>query len=646
MEKLTDDIKQIAGNKFRVTTLERGSPKVHTVKFMSDNLMVKLGSSKMRIPRGFHVLEFPDGNYKISGFLPKFSNDERSDKFDFSMFDNINSVIVGLKLSGFLIGFTAISPTEVIFFSKNFADESKSIYIQKAREVIQPLLSDKLIEQLWLSKVTIWGELLSRDDKQHGYMTTKDKFFVTCISYDNGFQYPLCTYYKHDQIEQFCNKWGLEIAPFIKLSDAREKFQLLESNRDFMTWRKLKEIFPSYEIDHFGLVGDRVEGLVVFADNKTFKYKFPYYVMCTMGLRSMISGHFRFSVKEFCSRWCISSEGLEYFRKLLTFFQSLKLNDITVQNGEHIELFDRTIDEGEFLLVKLQEVTIIAVVGPIGSGKSTLGHKIAEAIDGVHIDGDKLPGFEKNTITLGQERNQATYSEVMKVVNNGKIPIISCGGGVLDNLFEQVQKCFNADLKLIKIGITGFSDEQTKAVLRKRIANDEWEVPKGQKLEQFLNLMVKRSNDNSKFWNCDFEYEAHSNPDELISKLPVQFGKVDDFKVRQYRAIVSLSVGKNNTKNMTKHITLGYYHNMINYNDLERIRLPGVIEGDFVTLHNGGSFVTLPCLDNKKHVTVNVPKNMKAVDFSDITEEYNAGTLVYKNSEKVVVRVLGYSVSY
>lgn len=89
----------------------------------------------------------------------------------------------------------------------------------------------------------------------------------------------------------------------------------------------------------------------------------------------------------------------------------------------------------DFNVMKISEPqgTVIIIVGPIGYGKSTLGDALQKANKMfVHIDGDMLDINSIKAISrLGDERNQYTQYQIVRVLMQGKIPIISCGGGQL-----------------------------------------------------------------------------------------------------------------------------------------------------------------------------------------------------------------------
>ena len=78
---------------------------------------------------------------------------------------------------------------------------------------------------------------------------------------------------------------------------------------------------------------------------------------------------------------------------------------------------------------------IMVVVGPLGWGKSTLGKTLAKQYpDHVcHIDGDALdPALgTENVLRLSHLRNEVTWSCAASAIAQGKIPVISTGGGAL-----------------------------------------------------------------------------------------------------------------------------------------------------------------------------------------------------------------------
>ena len=106
--------------------------------------------------------------------------------------------------------------------------------------------------------------------------------------------------------------------------------------------------------------------------------------------------------------------------------------------------------------------TVVITIGPIGCGKSTLAGYLGELYRNVvPIDGDMLGVLTlKETLKLGDERNQYTIYQIVKVLIDGKIPVISTGGGAIMSGFgkksafklrEYIKKVTGIDIKIVTL---------------------------------------------------------------------------------------------------------------------------------------------------------------------------------------------------
>ena len=109
-------------------------------------------------------------------------------------------------------------------------------------------------------------------------------------------------------------------------------------------------------------------------------------------------------------------------------------------------LHDHFHDKAEVLLEPrfqyLANLKIIISLGPIGSGKSSFSNKIYQLDTDKfeHIDGDILDLDFHTVPKLSFERNTYTRSKIFECLNNGKVPILSIGGGVLLENINKTQK--------------------------------------------------------------------------------------------------------------------------------------------------------------------------------------------------------------
>ncbi len=86
------------------------------------------------------------------------------------------------------------------------------------------------------------------------------------------------------------------------------------------------------------------------------------------------------------------------------------------------------------------ERTVIIVLGPVGYGKSTFAHQLADASEHLeykleHIDGDLLGLVDNNAQAvvagLKEKRNPITCMMIISAIMRGKVPVVSTGGGAL-----------------------------------------------------------------------------------------------------------------------------------------------------------------------------------------------------------------------
>lgn len=112
------------------------------------------------------------------------------------------------------------------------------------------------------------------------------------------------------------------------------------------------------------------------------------------------------------------------------------------QIGVHIQLADfvdslpiRPLQEvlNEFDKISSTKVcgNVVLVLGPIGSGKTTTMKALSKLSDKfVAIDGDDLGIGMDRTMNLKLERNPYSLWKIIEVLMQGKIPVMSAGGGI------------------------------------------------------------------------------------------------------------------------------------------------------------------------------------------------------------------------
>jgi hypothetical protein len=120
------------------------------------------------------------------------------------------------------------------------------------------------------------------------------------------------------------------------------------------------------------------------------------------------------------------------------------------------------------------------VLGPIGAGKTTFSERLKrETGDTVlHIDGDKVGG--SFTEFLGSERSDASKAAIYKCILQGKHPLFSTGGGVLDgfNVRQKLTSIFQREVKVVLCimkDVSRFKSESDSPFEIKEMTHDEME---------------------------------------------------------------------------------------------------------------------------------------------------------------------------
>lgn len=235
---------------------------------------------------------------------------------------------------------------------------------------------------------------------------------------------------------------------------------------------------------HRDILGNVLEGLVLILDPLITssqpviaKFKFVNYLWRTMALRTLMeheqneelnTSNIANFARKFSGRWCSTEEGrvraqLAVRRVMNAWVHPdgwlkahLRNEHERIGVGYHIlaadlyqehpDLFKAYLEplhdnQHEHTSPRFGTMRVIFVLGAIGAGKSTvakqivdlLGSERATNVDGDHIACGGLTAF------LGQQRATSTLYAVLSAVMEGRIPVVSCGGGVL----------FDADGKLI-----------------------------------------------------------------------------------------------------------------------------------------------------------------------------------------------------
>ena len=189
-------------------------------------------------------------------------------------------------------------------------------------------------------------------------------------------------------------------------------------------------------------------------------------------------------IDRFANHWCCTDLGKQHFPKYLK-AAFVKLHQGGIPVGKqwkryHVEVADAVTALGGSELdelvaefdrivppngVKGDPICVCLVLGPIGSGKSTVMSMLAPpgSTQFAAIDGDLVAGVD--TFTMGAERNALTFAAVYKAILQGKTPVVSLGGGVFCKgktpelcLGESIKKVFGHETNFVTVLMNGASD--------------------------------------------------------------------------------------------------------------------------------------------------------------------------------------------
>lgn len=559
------------------------------IQGFNDHVLIKL-AHKYNLPRGFPIIWKPDNYMKYFGFYPKFSNDDRQHNPNLNEFNNIVKLSFFKKWSGFL--------GQVLFFSvngekywtvttKNSADMD-SQFIQDTFRLFKPFITPALGEFMINNNLHICAEMMSFNDQTHGAAVIKETPIITAIgkgcyfSLDNKNQNIIIDkfveFYDHITLVNFCVKYKLpcDSAVVIDGEDECKNFMnFMNNERDFMDDTKLN-IFLSQlnnkfchqgTVSHQEILGDCLEGLVIKFINKDhttniIKYKFPNYIIRTMLFREEFSNfNFRAALKKnskkFVNWWCVTEKGKQYWYHfaLQCFMNYKEFKSPNPLIGDHIHIAEQnkkciitTNIENNFN--KEAEImnngTVIICVGPIGSGKTTLAQTLSKYNNKfVNIDGDILDLDDDIVLLLSTERSDYTRYMIIKTLMEGKIPVLSTGGGVLfstqKNKHFMLNKIIYNSLK-INVKIILFVPRLNNTINTNMIIKENLSLYDKNILEECYsnislvkNAIIKRVNSgqwkiNPKFIKPKLPYEKSlSNFSDFIaskSKANLQFAKL------------------------------------------------------------------------------------------------------------------------
>ena len=538
-----------------------------------DNILIDL-AKKYNFPRGFPILWIPDVRVQYFGFYPKFSNDDRQDIDDMREFDNVVSLEFFKKWSGFLGQLMVFKIGNKVYWtvtSKNSAINT-SKFVQDAKRLFEPFVTADLANILAKLNLHVCAEIMSKADQTHGTIVLKESPVVTAVGrgclYDldssaaniNGERF--VEFFDNGQLVDFCSQHGLPCDSAIAINNAtsaKNFIQELSANRDFMTDDRLMELMAKHHdsiivkkgtISHDTILGNCLEGLVIklkYPDSSIIKkYKFAPYTIRTMLLREEFNNfifgpNLKEKARSFVDHWCVSDAGKQHWYNfaLEAFCNYTSFVSPNKEVGDHIHIAETTKSnenaEVQFnkMLENLTKGTVVICIGPIGSGKTSVAKELASRDTIFVIDGDVLDIGMDRVMKLGKERNDYSRWAIIKALMQGKVPVISTGGGILFSggkqldfvLKNQIYETLGIMVKVIVL-VPGSFDritqldrtynvlpvyEQTDGVretVTRRVTTGEWhisnkfrtgKISEAKALDNFVMFITKKSKENAKF---------------------------------------------------------------------------------------------------------------------------------------------------
>lgn len=587
----------ISKNKKHIKTHVFHSPSTDTylimIHLLTDELAIRL-AKQCEFPRGFPIIWTKSSGFKFYGFHPKFKNDQKQTS-NLTEFHG-SELHMMLKYSGFLAQIIVWGKEAgEVYWTCTSKNSTANEFSNDAIRVIQSqgFMTDQLVSQLYHKGLYLCGELMSRHDMTHGERVNNECFVCTCVGRTRTKLDPrsITDIVPHMKMHELCISLNIPVPEIITSSEPEAIGQQLTEHRDTMTMTKFRTLITEWQeqdlvqilpgtIKHEDILGETLEGLVIWMCTNVIKYKFPRYTTRTFGIRAfldktpdknMLIPDYKTFIDAYLDFWVTSPEGTSYWRTWLQaaallaskqepgFWTGKAVGSSDGSEGSegavgaHIRLAELTneLTDAEQRLYSAQfeekigippvqgSATVIVITGPIGSGKSTYGQWLQEQIpNSVHIDGDKLyarkdtgtgTGVDDITMKLGKERGICTLSKISQALVHGKCPIISCGGGVLFTassrflLKDYLRTTLGLELDLVVYipcqvcDISSFYDSwKVEDIIRYRLESGLWSTGKGH--TKFIAEIQDLSKNNQQFAQA-----LCRNANEVISWKPLRY---------------------------------------------------------------------------------------------------------------------------
>jgi hypothetical protein len=601
----------------------------------NDDTLVKLGSD-YGFPRGFPIIICPDKSCIVSGFYPKFNNDDRNGEI--SQVDG--NATCNVKVSGSLCGvlpFKYEGRYYCITVAKNSFD---NFHANIMHEFVQAKYTNDQLKFLADNNIFLYGEFISIQDMSHGQRPICDNLIITAVGKrdDKFFSFmPLA------EMVKFCIENNFSVMSVYNIPIAvlrgidRDHFSSLQL-ADFDQYTIIK---GNIEHDNIYTTGP-VEGLILRINGETVKFKFPMYTIRTMLLRAIlkkvkegnmtIDEDMNSEVNIFCKRWCFTEEGRKYWWCFAMTAIGLFRNGLEIDDSAHILAAEmvQNMELVPFENIDHGNIHIFILLGAVGSGKSSLMRSLVEKnTHSAAIDGDFIYG--QNAKNFGSNRNEATISAVIAAIVSGKTPIISTGGGAIQGIKNILEEIFGMNIITHQIYLSShvkevvpFSRDHIDGVLpglpdiiKRRVKSGEWTLQKGRSVENLTGEIAGRTKDNYKFVQ-DSGISVPIVVDGIVPDYGIEVPKNDPIKsvnVKQARILIKYD-------DNFYHITYSFNKLLKAADIIELQKYPiGQLKGNFYVLSNGTTFIApdikfLP----KSHITVSFKAPQKAVDTGKFAE--------------------------
>lgn len=516
--------KAVAARNSKMARYSVYQEKVNDVTFVisfiigtTDSNLIDLANDKdaLGFPRGFafvFILEGEKENLVLINttcFLDKFSNDDRQQETQLSIFDGVEGISMSKKVSGSLGMFSAFEYNGHHYLTSFAKNSCGNVFSREAFRLLKP--SEKFVDEIIKNHWSLCCEVCSDhpDMGHHGYLNEEATIFVIAIGTTVGPK--IFNPYSYPDSQAICVKWNLSVEDRIEISKEGviPIMKRIGENRNFMTDVLFEEIIGEgiangYVKLHKGTVKHSrlskiLEGLIIWIHKNgkkiVLKYKFSLYTWMTILIRPLVTAPkdgieplvrpgypfqktlLMLKIQDFVKRWVVNPYDRLFFVKMaIHTFETLTalpkdtlpltyLNYLNVCESIRTKVLDNTsildsIDPKSWIP---ESVTILLINGPVGYGKSTLRSMLEK-------NGWFTIGYDEQEETLNKGlKNNKTEGGLAAALSKGCAVAIENGGGAFFNgdtltIQEKLAQYINSDvwLEFILFTPTEFFTDMTK----------------------------------------------------------------------------------------------------------------------------------------------------------------------------------------